>query len=261
MNTAEDAVFDIRVGFAQLTQQQLGFLPFGGTAAAGADGQALGHAAGALNEFQVVVAAPGENILLADAVQRADQRHAGEVRAVQFGGHRLQLRAVEHAHDGGFNDVVEVVPQCNFVAAELLCFFVQMSPPHTGAEVAGVLFGLVGHIKNVGFKHRDGDVHQGGVSLDLLAVDLVVAGVHHKELQLIGNLAVALQFLHQLCHQHGILAARNADGDFVPRLDQFVPFDRHNKGRPQLLAIFFDDAALDFLTFVHLAFHGQVLLA
>ena len=180
---------------------------------------------------------------------------------MQLGRHRLQLRAVEHTHNRGFDHIVEVMPQCNFVAAQLLCLFVQMSPAHTGAEVAGVLFGLVCHIKDVGFKHRDGDVHQGGVALDLLAVDLVIAGVHHKKLQLIGYLAVALQFLHQLCHQHGILAARNADGNFVPRLDQLVPFDRHNKGRPQLLAVFFDDAALDFLTCVHLAFHGQILLA
>ena len=147
--------------------------------------------------------------------------------------------------------------QRNFVAAQLLRFLVQVAAAHAGAEVAGRLLAVVGNIKNVGFKHGDGQVQQRGVALDLLTVDLVVAGIHHQIDQLKGYLAVALQFLQQLCHQHGILAAGDADGNLVPCLDQLVPFDGHDKRRPQLFTEFFDNAALDFLISFQLTFQNQ----
>ena len=37
--------------------------------------------------------------------------------------------------------------------------------------------------------------------------ELIKAGVHHEEDQLEGHIAVALQLLHELCHQHRVLAA------------------------------------------------------
>ena len=147
--------------------------------------------------------------------------------------------------------------QRNFVAAQLLRFLVQVAAAHAGAEITGRLLAVVGNIKNVGFKHGDGQVQQRGVALDLLTVDLVVAGIHHQIDQLKGHLAVALQFLQQLCHQHGILAAGDADGDLVPCLDQLVPFDGHDKRRPQLFTELFDNAALDFLISFQLTFQNQ----
>ena len=51
----------------------------------------------------------------------------------------------------------------------------------------------------------------------------------------------------ELGHKHRILASGDADGDLVPGLDQLVPLDGHDEGRPKLLAEFFDNAALDFL--------------
>ena len=147
--------------------------------------------------------------------------------------------------------------QRDFIAAQLLRFFVQMAAAHAGAEVAGRFFAVIGNIKNVGFKYRDGDMQQGGVALDFLAVDLVVAGVHHQIDQLERHFAVALQLLQQLGHQHGILAAGNADGNLVPRLDQLVPLDGNDEGRPQLLTELFDDAALDFLISFQLTFQNQ----
>ena len=91
VNATEDAVFDVGVIAHQAAQQDLDLLPFGATAAIVADGAGLGKAAGALNKFQVVVAPPGDDIILADAVQRADECHAREVGAVQFGRHGLHL--------------------------------------------------------------------------------------------------------------------------------------------------------------------------
>ena len=82
MDAAEDAVFDIGIVALQAAEQDLDLLPLGTTAAVVAHGAVLGKAAGALDEFQVVVAPPGDDVILADAVHRADQRHAREVGTV-----------------------------------------------------------------------------------------------------------------------------------------------------------------------------------
>lgn len=84
--------------------------------------------------------------------------------------------------------------------------------------------------KDVALEDGHRDVQQLGIGLDLLAVDLIVAGVHHQKDQLKGNIAVFLQLLHQLCHQHGVFAARDADGDLVSLLYQLVALYRHDKG-------------------------------
>ena len=67
-------------------------------------GVVLSEAAGALDEFQLVVSLPCQNILLPDAIHRADEGHAGKTGAVEHGGHGLQLGAVEHTHDGGLDE-------------------------------------------------------------------------------------------------------------------------------------------------------------
>ena len=46
-------------------------------------------------------------------------------------------------------------------------------------------------------------------------------------------------------HSQDILAAGNAHGNAVAGLHQFVALYRHDEGGPQLLAVFFDDAAFD----------------
>ena len=145
------------------------------------------------------------------------------------------------------DDIIKMMSQRDFVAAKFLRFLVQVAAAHAGAEVAGRLITVVGNIKDVRLKYCDGNVQQRGVALDLLAVDFIIAGVHDEVDELKRNLAVALQFLQELGHKHRILAAGDADGDLVPGLDQLVPLDGHNEGRPKLLAEFFDNAALDFL--------------
>ena len=119
VDAAEDAVFDVGVVALQAAQQGLDLLSFGTAAAVVAHGAVLRKAAGTLDEFQLIVALPGQNVLLADAVQRADEGHAGETGAVELGRHGLQLGAVEHAHHGGLDHIIEVMAQRNFIAAQL----------------------------------------------------------------------------------------------------------------------------------------------
>ena len=207
VDAAEDAVFDIGIVALQAAKQDLDLLPLGTTAAVVAHGAVLGKAAGTLDEFQIIVALPGQDIFFPDAVHGADQGHAGEAGAVELGRHGLHLGAVEHAHYGRLNDIVEVVAQRDLIASQLLGLAVQVAAPHPGTEVAGVLFGVVGNGKDVALEDGHRDVQQLGIGLDLLAVDLIVAGVHHQKDQLKGNIAVLLQLLHQLCHQHGVFAA------------------------------------------------------
>ena len=255
VDAAEDAVFDIGIVALQAAKQDLDLLPLGAAAAVVAHGAVLSKAAGALDEFQIIVALPAQDIFFPDAVHGADQGHAGKAGAVELGRHGLHLGAVEHAHHGRLNNIVEVVAQRDLIASQLLGLAVQVAAPHPGTEVAGVLFGVVGNGKDVALEDGHWDVQQLGIGLDLLAVDLVVAGVHHQKDQFKGNIAVLLQLLHQLCHQHGVFAARDADGDLVSLLYQLVALYRHDKGGPQLLAVFLDDTAFDHLIRFKLTFH------
>ena len=105
-------------------------------------------------------------------------------------------------------------------------------------------FCCFGHRKNVGLEEIERDVQQRGILLDQSAVDGAVAGVHAQKFQLERHLAVAVQFLKKLGHQHAVLAAADADGDLVAGLHKLIPLDGRHKGRPQLFAVFFNDAAL-----------------
>ena len=255
VDAAEDAFFNVWAGLPKLLQQQLDLLPLGGAAIVGALGF-LGKAAGALEKFQPVVALPGQNVLLMDAIKRPDQRHAGEIFAVELGRHGLQLRPVKHAQHRGLHHIVEMVPQSDLIAAQRPGLTVEMAPAHPGAEIAGVLFRAVGHAKHIALKNGDGDAQQLGIVQELLPVFGVIARIHHQKAQLEGDLAVGPQLLHELGQQHGILSAGDADGDPVAGLDQPILLDSENEGVPELLPVFFDDAALDALTGVQFPFHS-----
>ena len=84
-------------------------MAFAAATAVVADGAAFGKAAGALDKLQPIVVFPVDDVLLVDAIHGADEFHAAEIQAVELGHHALQLRAVEHRHDGGLDDVGEVV--------------------------------------------------------------------------------------------------------------------------------------------------------
>ena len=117
VQAVEDALFNIRVFALEAFDERLDFLPLATATAVVADGAAFGKAAGALDKLQPVVIFPVDNVLLVDAIHGADEFHAAEIQAVELGHHALQLRAVEHRHDGGLDDVGKVVTQRNLVAA------------------------------------------------------------------------------------------------------------------------------------------------
>ena len=62
VDAAEDAVFDIGIVALQAAEQDLDLLPLGTTAAVVAHGAVLSKAAGALDELQIIVALPGQDI-------------------------------------------------------------------------------------------------------------------------------------------------------------------------------------------------------
>ena len=256
MDAAEDALFDIRVILAQAAQQKLDLLPLRDADVPGVRSTSFRKAAGALDELKVVVARPGDDVALVYTVERADQGHALEVRAVQLRQHGLKLGAVEHTDERRLDHVVEMVPQSDLVAAELLRAAIQIAPAHTGAEIAGGLAGAVRNFKYVALEDRDGDVQKRRVAFDFPAVELIVAGVHHEKHELKGKVAVLLQLLHELCQQHGVLAAGDAHGNPVTGLDHFVSLHRLDKRIPQHLAVFCYNAALNKLIWLKGSCHG-----
>ena len=133
---------------------------------------------------------------------------------------------------------------------------VSSTPAHPGAEVAGVLLHLDGDVEDVAVEDGDRDAQQGGVGLDQRPVGRVVARVHHQEFQRKGMVRVALELLHQLGQDHGVLAAGDADRDAVLRLHQLIALDGGDEGVPELLAVFFDETALGDLLGCQFTGHG-----
>ena len=242
VQAVEDALFDVRVFALEALDESLDFLALAAATAVIANGAAFGKAAGALDKLQPVVIFPVDNVLLVDAIHGADEFHAAEIQAVEFGHHALQLRAVEHRHDGGLDDVGEVVAQRNFVAAQVLCLVVEVAAAHLGANVAGGTFGVVRHVENVRLENGDGNFQKLRIAFDFLAVDFVVTGVHYQVFHVEFHVAVAVEHLDELRHEHGILAARDADGDFVAFFDELVVLDGSNERRPEPFAVCFRNA-------------------
>ena len=190
-----------------------------------------------------------------DAVQGADELHAREIAAAQLRRHGLQLRAVEHAHDGRLDHVAEVVAESDLVAAELARLAVEIAAAHARAEVARRLLDAARDIENVRLEDRDRDVQQRCVALDLLPVDGVVARIHDEVDDLERHVAVPLQQLQELGHEHGVLAAGDAHRDPVAGGDEFVLLDGGDERRPEPLVIGLLDAALDQLIGFELSAH------
>ena len=91
MHSVEYAVLDPRVCLFQLPYQVLCLLTAGVFAVVFPHRYRLRELARTTNEFEVVVAAPCQNVLLLDAVHRSDEFHAFEVQAVDLRNHGLEL--------------------------------------------------------------------------------------------------------------------------------------------------------------------------
>ena len=206
----------IRIALLQRADQILDLLPLRARLLIGAGRAGVGKVAGALDEVQLVCVPPGLDIVLADQIQRPDQLHAGEIRAVELRHHGLDLRAVEHAHEDRLNDVVIVVPKRDLVAAEPAGIVIQVPAAHARAEVAGRFVHIVDIVKDVRLENVDGNIQLSCIFFNNAAVLRAVAGVHNEVFHREGKLRITLQLLKKLCHEHGVLAAGDAHGDPVP---------------------------------------------
>ena len=150
-----------------------------------------------------------------------------------------------------------MVAECDFVAAEVFGLAVEVAAAHARTEIAGVFVGIVRDIKDVGLENSNRDVEQFCVALDFCAVNFVVARIHDEVDDLKGNVAVAVQFLEKLGKQHGVFAAGNTDRDFIARLYEFIALYGGNKGIPELLSVFFDNAPFGELIGQEFSCHGH----
>ena len=115
----ENTFFDVGICLFKVSYDFLGFLSFRVILPVVASCAGIGKFASALNEVQIVVISPLFYVIFADEIHRADKFHTLKVGAVQFRHHRLNLCAVKHAHKDCFDDIVVVVSQRDFIAAEL----------------------------------------------------------------------------------------------------------------------------------------------
>ena len=129
--------------------------------------------------MQIIIITPCLDIILADQIQRADQLHAFKICAVQLWHHGLHLSAVQHPHEDRLDNIIVMVSQSDLIAPQLLCMAIQIASAHSGTQIAGGILDIIHRIKYLGFKDRNGNIHQLRIVLDDLAVRLTVTGIHH----------------------------------------------------------------------------------
>ena len=110
--------------------------------------------------MKVVVIPPCLDVRLADHVHRADQLHAFEVLAVELRHHRLDFSAVQHAHERRLDHIIEMMPQGDLVAAELLRMGVKVTAAHSRTEIARALIHVSDNVEDIALKHVDRDAEK-----------------------------------------------------------------------------------------------------
>ena len=193
-----------------------------------------GECTAAGEEGECVFLGPRENITLLDAVKWADQFHPRIVVACAFRTHSLQLTAVEHSHQCGFNHVVEVMPQCDLITPQLLRLRVEMSAPHSCTEEARMFFLLVHHRQNICSEYFQRNAEIFCIFNQQCAVFVCISRIHQQKAERERMCVCPCQLLHQQREQHGILAAGYTDSDFVARFDEGIGFYGVHKRIPQL---------------------------
>ena len=165
---------------------------------------------------------PVQNRLFMNQIHGADQLHPRKIRTVQLGHHGLHLAAVQHSHKDRLDHVVKMMPQCDLIAAMLLCMGIEKPPAHPRTEIAGIFPDVHHHIKNIGLEDGYGNAKKRCIFLNSPAVPRVISRIHHQKYQFKRKFSMTRKLLQKLRHQHGILAARNADRNPVPFLNQII---------------------------------------
>lgn len=104
VDTVENAFLNIRVGLFKLPNKLLNLLALAAKFVRDVL-VLLGNTARAADKFKTVISAPRYNVVLVNTVHRADKLHSLIVETVELGYHTLKLRAVEHRHNGSFDNV------------------------------------------------------------------------------------------------------------------------------------------------------------
>ena len=231
---------------SEAPDELLHFEPLGAAGPVGpGQGVLFGEAAGALQEAEAVFIAPLPDVGFPDVVEGPEEFHAGAACAVQLGHHGADFAGVEDAHQEGFDGIVEMMAQGDLVAAQGAGAAVQVAAAHAGAQVARRLFHVKHGIKNGCFEEGEGHVQQGGVVFEGPAVRGGVAGVHAQEDEPEGDLVAPLQLLEQLGQEHGGLAAGNAHGNLVARVDHVIVADGLDELVENLMLVFRAQGRLD----------------
>ena len=93
-----------------------------------------------------------------------------------------------------------------------------------------------------------------------MPVRLIVARVHYEKLHIKIKLVVMLKLLKKLCHEHGILTARDTHCNLIPRLYKLIGIYRLCKLAPDGFLKFLSDALLHICLYIALChlilFHG-----
>ena len=251
-----------RIFFFQSTDQFFDFSPLGRFFfLPGFPGQPFRKKAGAADEGQFIVVHPVDNISFPDQVEGADQLHAFKIGTVKLGHHGLDLGTVHHPHYDGLDDIIVMVTKGDLITSKLPGLAVEITPAHSGTKVAGrVHIFLSHHLKDLRGEGLNGHLQDPGIVADHLSIYLIVSGIHHQENHIKVLFTVPGQFLEKLGHQHGILAARDADSNPVPVPDQVIVVDGLCEFTPDRLAEFLDDAplylpALCYSFVSHVCFH------
>ena len=93
------------------SDQALHFCPLTALLGTTAACAGFGQTAGTVDEVQVIVISPVDDVLFTDVIHGTDQFHAREIGGLQLGHHGLDLSGIEHAHQGRLDDIIEVMKE------------------------------------------------------------------------------------------------------------------------------------------------------
>ena len=183
LGAGEDVAIDIGANLSELLHQPFHLLTFG-TILSVVLHIFLRHLTGTSDKMQPIIFRPSDDILLLYEIQRADQLHTRKVCAVDAGHHRAEFPRIKHTHEDSFHYIVKMMAQSDLVAAEGLSSFIKEAASHLGTHIAGCTAHGIHCIKDIRFKHADGDLEFLRILLHPGAVFRIVAGIHHEEFQL-----------------------------------------------------------------------------
>lgn len=147
-NAFENIAFHLWVNFFHLANHIFDFLTLGSIIRV-AGSASIRKLAGTLDKVQIVIITPALNFILTDEIHRADKLHSFKICRMKFWHHSLNLTAVEHTHQHGFNNIVIMMTECNFVTAKFLSLIIKVTPSHSCAKIARRFFNMEHRFKNI----------------------------------------------------------------------------------------------------------------